>query len=75
MLADALRDAENSYPIAWIEEALSIAVKKNKRSWSYAAAILKRWQEEGRHEGKGQQDTEEDRRRYVTGKYSEFIEH
>jgi DNA replication protein len=67
MIADALRDAENTYQASWIEDAFRIAVERNKRNWHYIEAILHRWQEGGRDDRKDQQnrrDTEEARRRY-----------
>jgi DnaD/phage-associated family protein len=64
IIAETLREAENTYPTSWIEEAVRIAVENNKRSWSYVNAILRRWQEEGRHE-QDRGDTEKDRRRYA----------
>lgn len=64
LIAEALREAEEEYPSEWIEEAVSIAVENNARSWRYVTAILKRWKDEGRGERKGRRDTEKDRRRY-----------
>lgn len=67
MIADALRDAENTYQANWVEDAFRIAVERNKRNWHYIEAILHRWQEGGRDDRKDQQnrrDTEEARRRY-----------
>jgi DNA replication protein len=67
LIADALRDAEKSYHANWIEDAFRIAVERNRRSWKYIEAILRRWQEGGRDDRKEQQDrrdTEEARRRY-----------
>lgn len=75
MIADTLQDAEQSYPYAWIEEAVRIAVENNVRRWTYVEAILKRWQEGGRDERTDRRDTEKDRRRYVEGEFSDFIEH
>jgi DNA replication protein len=75
LIADKLRDAEDSYPQQWIEEAFKIAVENNVRRWSYINAILSRWQEEGRDERKDRRDTEKDRRRYVEGEFSDYIEH
>lgn len=75
MIAEALRDAEESFPPEWIEEAVRIAVENNARSWRYIDAILERWNKEGRHEQKDRRDTEKDRRRYVEGEFSDFIEH
>jgi DnaD/phage-associated family protein len=67
LIADALRDAENTYQLDWIEDAFRIAVERNKRNWHYIEAILHRWQEGGRDDRKDQparRDTEEARRRY-----------
>jgi DnaD/phage-associated family protein len=75
MIAEQLRDAEDSYPATWIEEAVAIAVENNARRWSYVTAILERWREGGRDERKDRRDTEKDRRRYVEGELSDFIEH
>jgi DnaD/phage-associated family protein len=79
MIADALVEAEETYPAVWIEEAIQIAVRKNKRNWAYALAILERWRREGKHGGKekseDRRDSEEARRRYVEGEYSDFVEH
>jgi DNA replication protein len=75
MIAETLRDAEDSYPEQWIEEAVRIAVENNARRWSYVEAILERWQEGGRDERKDRRDTEKDRRSYVEGELSDFIEH
>lgn len=75
MLAEALDDAEKDYSAAWIEDAFRIAVENNARKWSYVQAILRRWQEEGRDEGRHQGSTEKDRRKYVEGEFSDFIEH
>lgn len=56
----ALAEAEQTYPAGWIADALREAARQNKRSWSYAEAILRRWQTEGRddeatagHPGRG----------------------
>ena len=67
MIADTLREAEETYPADWIEEAIRLAVENNVRRWSYVEAILRRWQEEGRHDQKDGRDTEKDRRRYAEG--------
>jgi DNA replication protein len=68
MIADALRDAEQTYQANWVEDAFRIAVERNKRNWHYIEAILHRWQEGGRDDRKDRQDrrdTEEARRRYA----------
>jgi DnaD/phage-associated family protein len=67
MLSEELREAEQTYSSDWIHDAIQIAVGNNKRSWRYIAAILRGWQEKGRHERKtpDRRDTEKDRRRYA----------
>ena len=47
-LAQYLQEAEDSYPERWIADAFAIAIRENKRSWSYISAILRRWAAEGR---------------------------
>jgi DnaD/phage-associated family protein len=75
MIADMLREAEELYPADWIEDAMRIAVENNARRWSYVEAILRRWQEGGRDDRKDRRDTQKDRRRYVEGEFSDFVEH
>ena len=79
MLAESLGEAEDTYPLHWIEEAIRIAVERNKRSWRYAEAILKKWHVEGRDAKKentqDRRDSAENRQRYVEGDYADFIEH
>jgi DnaD/phage-associated family protein len=75
MIADALREAEQTYPAPWIEDAMRIAVENNARNWRYVAAILDRWQVEGRHDRKDRRDSEKDRRSYVEGEFADYIEH
>lgn len=75
MIAETLRDAEDTYPHPWIQEAIRIAVENNVRRWRYVEAILRTWQEEGRDERRPTGNAEEDRHRYVRGRFSEFIEH
>jgi DnaD/phage-associated family protein len=50
ILAEELREAEETYPAEWIEEAFRIAVGNNVRRWAYVRRILERWAEEGRGE-------------------------
>ncbi len=79
MIAETLKEAEDTYPLHWIKDAIQIAVERNKRSWRYIEAILKRWQLEGRdvkkEKSNNQRDSEKDRRRYIEGEFSDFIEH
>ena len=74
LIAEELRDAEKSYPANWIEEAFRIAVEHNARRWRYVRSVLERWATEGKDREKAK-GPEEDRRRYIEGKYAEYIEH
>lgn len=74
IIADELRDAQESYPLEWIEEAIQLAVKNNVRRWKYVESILTRWQEEGK-DGTHRRDDQEDYRRYLKGKYGEIGQH
>jgi DnaD/phage-associated family protein len=74
MIADALREVEEDYPHAWIEEAIEQAVLNNARSLNYVRAILRRWQAEGKGRGRYRGDSEKDRRQYFEGEYGDFID-
>ncbi len=74
MISETLRETEQLYPEQWIEDAVRIAVENNVRRWRYVEAILKSWREEGRDE-QNRGDTQKDRRRYVEGRFADFIEH
>lgn len=75
MIAETLRDTEESYPATWIEDAMRIAVANNVRKWKYVLAILQDWHTRGRDEREDLRDTEKARRRYTEGEFSDFIEH
>ena len=74
LIADALKDAEETYPEEWIAETIELAVKNNKRYWKYCEAILKRWKEEGRHGKKDQQDSVQSSERYTKSEFAEYLE-
>jgi DnaD/phage-associated family protein len=65
MIAEELREVEETYPPEWVEDAIRESVENNIRNWRYVNAILVRWKEKGRHERKNRRDTEKDRRRYA----------
>ena len=64
IIADELKEAEQTYPTDWIEDAMRIAVENNVRRWRYVLAILRSWQEEGRDD-QNRGNTEKDRQRYL----------
>jgi DnaD/phage-associated family protein len=73
MLADALKDAEETYSDEWIAEAMEIALKNNVRNWKYVEAVLKRWREKGKHEGKDRQDAEKGSEKYTKSEFEEYL--
>ena len=73
LIADMLKEAEQSYPGAWFEEAFEIAVSRNVRNWKYVQAILMRWKENGKDERRDSQDSIQDAKRYTEGEFSEFF--
>ncbi|MCP4540722.1 MAG: DnaD domain protein [Chloroflexi bacterium] len=75
LIADELHQAEKDYPAEWIEEAFREAVTQNVRKWSYVRAILEQWRVEGRRDETSRRPRESDRRRYIEGEFSEYIEH
>ena len=72
LIADQLRDAEATYPAAWIEEAFQIAAERNVRNWHYVRSILERWTQEGKDAGDRRGAGGRD---YVRGKYADRIAH
>ncbi|NDJ78318.1 MAG: DnaD domain protein [Chloroflexi bacterium] len=76
LIGDELRQAETDYPAAWIGEAIQLAVERNKRSWRYIAAILNRWQTEGKDDsGHARQPSQADRYRYVQGEFADRVDY
>lgn len=74
LIAEELRDAEAEFPTEWLEDAIKIAVDSNKRSWRYVRGILTRWKNEGRHHETPARPNLEDGKRFVSGKYADFVE-
>lgn len=75
LISDELRDAEATYPVSWIEEATRLAVAHNKRNWRYILAILKRWQAEGKDDGRNRGSSQTDRYRHIQGELSDYIDY
>ena len=53
--ANEIASLLEDYPSEWIEETFQLAALNNKRSLNYAEAILKRWEREGKDDGKQKQ--------------------
>jgi len=73
LIADELRDAEQTYPPRWIEEAIELAVENNVRKWRYVLSILERWRQEGKQDGTGRRDTQKELRKQIPDEYRDII--
>lgn len=74
LIADALKDAEETYSDVWVAEAIELAVKNNKRHWKYCEAVLKHWKNEGRHGQKDQRDARQGSERYTKSEFAEYLD-
>ena len=72
LIADTLKDAEETYSPEWIAEAVGLAVTNNKRNWKYIEAILKRWKEEGRAEKQDSRHNKKDGQQSLKRKIEEL---
>ncbi len=75
LIADDLKDLEQEYSTEWLAEAIQLSVESGKRSLRYVKGILKRWKEEGRSREISTGHTQNDGKRFVSGKFADFIEH
>jgi len=76
LVAEELREAEELYPQEWLRPAFERAASRNKRSWRYVEAILKRWAAEGPDYAQAGRDTESTARRpgQFSGKYRDLVQ-
>jgi DNA replication protein len=76
ILAEELQEAEHRYPPEWIQDAFREALRANVRNWKYIHSILKRWDREGRKDGKpvGDSQKEGDPDKYIRGKYGHMVQ-
>jgi len=73
IIADELRDAEQTYPPRWLEEAIQLAVENNVRKWRYVLSILERWRLEGKQDGFSRRDSQKELRSQVPDEYRDII--
>lgn len=57
LVAEHLRDAEQSYPREWLEEAIRAAAEYNRRNWRYIQAILNERERTGAPDGATRRDS------------------
>lgn len=73
IIADELRDAEKTYPLGWVEDAIEAAVENNVRKWRYVLAILERWRQEGKKDASDRRGTQKDLRGQIPEQYRDII--
>ncbi len=73
LIADQLRDAEQTYPTTWIKEAIELAVESNVRKWRYILAILERWRQEGKQDGVGFGDSQKKLSQQIPDEYRDIV--
>jgi DNA replication protein len=74
IVADKLKDALDTYPEAWLREAITEAVSLNKRSLRYIERILERWHTEGKGNGAHKPDNTPSPDKYVSGRYGKLVQ-
>lgn len=73
LIAERLLQAQEEYPLEWIEAAFRIAVENNVRKWRYVEAILEDWKTKGRDEREDRGDPEATRQRYLGGEFGDYV--
>jgi DNA replication protein len=71
IVADLLRTAAEEYSDQEVTAAITAAVGQNARTWRYIEAVLEGRASDAHSPG----SDNEERKKYVEGKYSDFIEH
>ncbi len=74
LIADELKDALDTYPEAWVKDAIKEAVSLRKYSMRYIARILERWHTEGKGNGAYQPDSAQGPDKYVRGRYGRLVQ-
>jgi DnaD/phage-associated family protein len=73
LLLDELREAEERYPLHWIEDAIREAVRANARSWRYISKVLERWAAHGRQDAQNRPERPIDVEKYTNGSYGDLF--
>lgn len=73
LIADQLRDAEKTYSLDWIQEAIELAVENNVRKWRYVQSILERWRQEGKTDGISRRNTQKELRKQIPEEYQNIV--
>ena len=73
LLLDELREAEERYPMHWIEDAIREAVRSNARSWRYISKVLERWAANGRQNAADRAERPIDVEKYTSGAYGDLF--
>jgi len=60
LIADALKDAEETYSEEMVADAIKESVENNARSWKYIDTVLKNWKKDGRGKKQNRRDDQKD---------------
>lgn len=78
MIKDSIQDAEISYPVGWLEDAIRVAVERNVCTWRYISKVLENWQQRGRNRERSRRHLERrkpERHKQITaGEWQDFFE-
>jgi DNA replication protein len=69
LLIEELREAEERYPVHWIEDAIREAVRANARSWRYIRKVLERWAAHGRQNAPNRSERPIDVEKFTSGEF------
>lgn len=69
LLIEELREAEERYPVHWIEDAIREAVRGNARSWRYIRKVLERWAAHGRQNAPNRSERPIDVEKFTSGEF------
>nr|WP_044201045.1 DnaD domain protein [Oscillochloris trichoides] len=72
ILIEELREAEERFPRAWIEEAIREAVRSNARSWRYIRKVLERWASDGRENAPNRAERSINIEEYTSGQLGQL---
>lgn len=65
IISQKIGDAIDEHGCQWVNDAISIAVRNNKRKWSYVSGILENWHRDGRHSGAKENGSDEAERAWA----------
>lgn len=68
-----IEDAINIFSVAWVSDAIRVAIKQNGRTWGYIAKILKNWKRYGKEPRNKGSPKKQDPDKYIKGQYGHLV--